>query len=101
MVINYVKGRLRGCPDEIENGRPLSTAQNLQKTEFRLSQRTNAWHLSRGGYLGRVTPMATAPSRGVCSPGGQWIPVPYVDEHRAELIFRHKLLTLLRDRDHG
>jgi len=37
-------------------------------------------------------------SRGVWTPDGEWIPVPYVDEHRAELLFRHKMLTLLRDR---
>jgi ribosomal protein S27E len=37
-------------------------------------------------------------SRGVWTPHGEWMPVPYVDEHRAELLFRHKILTLLRDR---
>lgn len=26
-------------------------------------------------------------SRGVFTPDGEWIPVPYVDEHRAELLF--------------
>jgi hypothetical protein len=40
----------------------------------------------------------TIASRGGWTPGGEWIPVPYVDEHRAELLFRHKILTLLRDR---
>ena len=28
-------------------------------------------------------------SRGVWTPDGEWIPVPYVDEHRAELLFRN------------
>ncbi len=37
-------------------------------------------------------------SRGVWTPDGEWMPDAYVDEHRAELLFRHKLLTLLRDR---
>ena len=37
-------------------------------------------------------------SRGVWTPDGEWMPVPYVDEHRAELLFRHKILALLRDR---
>jgi len=40
-------------------------------------------------------------SRGVWTPDGEWMPVAYVDEHQAELLFRHKLLTLLRDRDPG
>jgi hypothetical protein len=37
-------------------------------------------------------------SRGVWTPDGTWFPVPYVDEHRAELLFRHKIFRLLRDR---
>ncbi len=37
-------------------------------------------------------------SRGVFKPDGTWIPVPYVDAHQAELLFRHKLFALLRDR---
>jgi hypothetical protein len=37
-------------------------------------------------------------TRGVWTPDGRWIPIPYVDTHQAELLFRHKLLTLLRDR---
>jgi hypothetical protein len=40
-------------------------------------------------------------SRGVWTPDGEWLPVPYVDEHRAELLFRHKLLTLTLLRDRG
>jgi hypothetical protein len=38
-------------------------------------------------------------SRGVFKPDGEWIPVPYVDAHQAELLFRHKLFALLRDRE--
>ena len=41
---------------------------------------------------------ARAETVGVWTPDGEWLPVPYVDERRAELLFRHKLLTLLRDR---
>ncbi len=37
-------------------------------------------------------------SRGVFKPDGDWLPIPYVDTHQAELLFRHKLLRLLRDR---
>jgi hypothetical protein len=40
-------------------------------------------------------------SRGVWTPDGTWFPVPYVDEHRAELLFRHKIFRLLRDQDLG
>ena len=36
-------------------------------------------------------------SRGVWTPDAEWIPVPYVDEHQAEQLFQHKILTLLRD----
>jgi len=35
-------------------------------------------------------------SRGGWTEGGQWVPVPWVDRHAAELLFRHKVLTLLR-----
>lgn len=38
-------------------------------------------------------------TRGVFLSDGQWHPIPYVDAHKAELVFRHKLLRLLRDRD--
>ena len=38
-------------------------------------------------------------TRGVFLANGQWHPIPYVDTHKAELAFRHKLLRLLRDRD--
>ncbi len=38
-------------------------------------------------------------TRGVFLANGQWHPIPYVDPHKAELVFRHKLLRLLRDRD--
>ena len=33
-------------------------------------------------------------SRGGWTAGGQWIPVPYVDEAAAERLFRHKVLAL-------
>ena len=36
-------------------------------------------------------------SRGVWTPDGGWHPIPYVDAHKAELLFRHKVLRLLRD----
>ena len=35
-------------------------------------------------------------SRGGWTRGWQWVPVPYVDEHAAELLFRHKVLRLLQ-----
>ena len=38
-------------------------------------------------------------TRGVFLSNGQWHPIPYVDAHKAELVFRHKLLRFLRDRD--
>ena len=38
-------------------------------------------------------------TRGVFLDDGSWHPVPYVDSYKAELIFRHKVLGLLRDRD--
>jgi hypothetical protein len=38
-------------------------------------------------------------SRGLFTTDGQWIPVPYVDAHQAELLFRHKILRLLRQRE--
>jgi Putative transposase len=38
-------------------------------------------------------------SRGLFTTDGQWIPVPYVDAHKAELLFRHKILRLLRQRE--
>jgi hypothetical protein len=37
-------------------------------------------------------------SRGLFTTDGKWIPVPYVDTHKAELLFRHKILRLLRER---
>lgn len=33
---------------------------------------------------------------GVWDDHGQWHPIPYVDAYTAELLFRHKLLHLLR-----
>ena len=38
-------------------------------------------------------------TRGVFLDDASWQPVPYVDTHKAELLFRHKLLRLLRDKD--
>ena len=35
-------------------------------------------------------------SRGGCTKGGDWFPVPWVDARAAELLFRHKVLALLR-----
>ena len=37
-------------------------------------------------------------SRGGWSAGGEWVPLPYVDEAAAEKLFRHKVLGLLRRR---
>ncbi len=30
---------------------------------------------------------------------GSWQPLPYVNSNKAELVFRHKILGLLRDRE--
>ena len=38
-------------------------------------------------------------SRGLFTIDGVWIPIPCVDAHQAELLFRHKVLRLLRDKD--
>ena len=38
-------------------------------------------------------------TRGVFLRNGSWQPIPYVDTHTAELVFRHKVLRLLRDRE--
>lgn len=38
-------------------------------------------------------------SRGVWDPGPRWHPIPYVDPHKAELLFRHKVFRLLLDRE--
>ena len=38
-------------------------------------------------------------SRGVWNRADEWHPIPYVDSHKAELVFRHKVLRLLRDRE--
>jgi hypothetical protein len=39
----------------------------------------------------------TLVSRGGWSADGGWVPVPFVDEHSAELLFRHKVMRLLQD----
>jgi len=36
-------------------------------------------------------------SRGGWTQDGEWIPVAFVDEHSAELLFRHKVIRLLQD----
>jgi hypothetical protein len=38
-------------------------------------------------------------TRGVFLDDGSWQPVAYVDSYKAELVFRHKVLGLLRDRE--
>ncbi len=35
-------------------------------------------------------------SRGGWTQTGQWVPIPYIYEHAAELLFRHKVIRLLR-----
>jgi hypothetical protein len=50
------------------------------------------------GDLGNWHPHVHAlVSRGGWTRGWQWVPVPYIDEHAAELLFRHKVLRLLQD----
>jgi hypothetical protein len=39
----------------------------------------------------------TIVTRGVFLGDGSWEPIPYVDAHKAELVFRNKVLKLLRD----
>lgn len=36
-------------------------------------------------------------SRGGRTRDWEWVPVGYVDEHAAELLFRHKVMRLLQD----
>jgi hypothetical protein len=38
-------------------------------------------------------------SRGGWNARGQWVPLPYIDAHAAELLFRHKVFQLLKN--HG
>jgi hypothetical protein len=38
-------------------------------------------------------------TRGVFLDDGSWLPIPFIDSHKAELLFRHKVLGLLRDRE--
>ena len=38
-------------------------------------------------------------SRGVFCADGQWIPVPYIDTHAAEILFREKVFRLLQEHD--
>jgi len=37
-------------------------------------------------------------TRGGWTAEGQWVPVPYIDSHAAELLFRHKVIRLLKDK---
>jgi diadenosine tetraphosphate (Ap4A) HIT family hydrolase/ribosomal protein S27E len=51
------------------------------------------------GDMGNFHPHVHAlVSRGGWSRDGEWMPVPYVDEHSAELLFRHKVMRLLQDK---
>ena len=38
-------------------------------------------------------------TRGVLPGDASWHPIPYVDTHKAELLFRQKVFRLLRDRE--
>jgi len=38
-------------------------------------------------------------SRGGWNARGEWMPVPYVDTRKAEELFRHRVLRLLKDKD--
>ncbi|MDX2438075.1 MAG: transposase [Acidobacteriota bacterium] len=50
------------------------------------------------GDMGNFHPhMHALVSRGGWTRDGEWMPVPYVDEHSAELLFRHKVMRLLQD----
>ena len=50
------------------------------------------------GDLGNWQPhLHSMVSRGGWSAGGEWVPVPFVDERSAELLFRHKVMRLLQD----
>ena len=58
--------------------------------------------------LARLTARAIEPwnphmraivTRGVLMGNGSWHPIPYVDPHKAKLLFRHTVFRLLRDRD--
>jgi Putative transposase len=52
-----------------------------------------------GSSLKRNPHIHAIVTRGVFLDDGSWLPIPFVDSHRAELLFRHKVLGLLRDRD--
>ena len=47
-----------------------------------------------GGWHPHVHCLA---SRGGWTRAGEWVPVAHVDEHAAELIFRHRVMSLLKD----
>ena len=42
-------------------------------------------------------PVHALTPRGGWTPDGSWVPVPFVDERCAELLFRKKVLELLKD----
>jgi len=49
------------------------------------------------GELARWHPHVHAlVSRGGWTPDREWVPLPYVDEHAAELLYRHKVMRLLQ-----
>jgi len=49
------------------------------------------------GELARWHPHVHAlVSRGGWTRGWEWVPIGYVDEHAAELLFRHKVMSLLQ-----
>ena len=52
-----------------------------------------------GDFLGWHPHIHALVSRGVWSPDGTWVPVPYVDMRAAELLFRHKILAFLKAED--
>ena len=52
-----------------------------------------------GSSLNWNPPIHAIVTRGVFLDDGSWQPVAYVDSYKAELVFRHKVLGLLRDRE--
>jgi hypothetical protein len=49
------------------------------------------------GDLGNWHPHVHAlVSRGGWSKGGEWVPIPFVDEHAAQLLFRHEVIRMLQ-----
>jgi hypothetical protein len=52
-----------------------------------------------GGLFGWHPHIHALASRGVWSPDGTWVPMPYFDMEAAELLFRHKILAFLKAED--